>query len=149
LVQTPIEIVQIFEWTHGTREIWLDGRKIPDDLDPRWFGYSVGHWEGNTLAVHSAGYNDKTWLDQIGNPHDENMTLDERIDHPDAVTLQDTMTLTDATVYTAPLVSAKPQVFRLQLPKGRTELEEEFCVPDEEFSFNQNVRDPAGAGVKK
>jgi hypothetical protein len=58
------------------------------------------------------------------------------------------MTLTDPKIYTKPWVSAKPMPFRLQLPKGVTELEEVYCVPSEEQEFNQNVRDPA-AGVKK
>ena len=87
-----------------------------------------------------------TWLDQQGDPHDENMTLDEVITHPDAVTLTDSMTLTDPTVYVAPLTSWKPQTFQLQLPKGVTELEEAFCVPSQEESFNQNTRNRA-AGI--
>ena len=143
-IQTPTKIVQVFEWTHGTREIWLDGRKIPEDLDPRWYGYAVGHWEGNTLVVDSRGYNDKTWLDRFGDPHSEDMTLQERYAHPDAMAVQLTTTLTDPKVYTQPWVSAKPQVYQLQLPKDTTELEEVYCVPSEEESFNRSVRDAAG-----
>ncbi len=143
-VQTPSKIIQIFEWTHGLREIWLDGRKIPDDVDPRWFGYAVGHWEGSTLVVESAGYNDKTWLDRFGDPHSDEMKMEERYAHPDAVTMSLTTTLTDPKVYTKPWVSAKPQVYQLQLPKGVTELEEVYCVPSEENAFNQSVRNAAG-----
>lgn len=143
-VQTPTKIVQIFEWTHGTREIWLDGRKIPQDTDPRWYGYAVGHWEGNTLVVDSAAYNDKTWLDRFGDPHSEDMTMQERYSHPDALTLQLTTTLNDPKVYTKPWVSAKPAVYALQLPKGVTELEEVYCVPSEEGAFNKSVREGAG-----
>jgi hypothetical protein len=143
-VQTPVKILQIFEWTHGMREIWLDGRKIPEDADPRWFGYAVGHWEGNTLVVESGAYNDKTWLDGIGDPHDENMTLVERYSHPDSLTLNLDSTLTDPTVYTKPWTGAKPEVYKLQQPKNITELEEEYCVPSEENSFNDHVRDVNG-----
>lgn len=143
-IQTPLKIVQIFEWTHGTREIWLDGRKIPDDVDPRWFGYAVGHWEGSTLVVDSAGYNDKTWLDRFGDPHSEDMTMEERYAHPDAMTLELTTTLNDPKVYTKPWVSAKPEPYKLQLPKGVTELEEVYCVPSEENAFNESVRNAAG-----
>lgn len=148
IVMTPNKIWQIFEWSRANREIWMDGRKIPEDIDPRWYGYAVGHWEGNKLMVHSAAYRPETWLDQAGDPHDENMTLDEVFEHPDAVTLLDTMTLTDPTVYVSPLVSWKPQKFNLQLPKGVTELQEELCVPSEEESFNTNTRDRA-AGIAK
>ena len=148
IVQVPNKIWQIFEWQRTNREIWLDGRQIPEDADPRYYGYAVGHWEGNTLVVHSAAYNDKTWLDNQGQPHDENMTIDEKFVHPDATTIQDTMTITDPTVYVAPLVSAKPSVFSLQLPKGLTELREEYCVPSEEQEFNQNDRDRAAGTAK-
>lgn len=149
LVQTPNEIVQIFEWTHGLREIWLDGRKIPPDADPRWYGYAVGHWEGNSLIVDSAAYNEKTWLDMEGHPHSEDMTMHEVFTHPDAVTLNLTMTINDPTVYTKPMTSAKPMVFQLQLPKGKVELREEYCVPSEEESFNQYDRNPAGGVAQK
>lgn len=148
-IQTPNEIVQLFEWNFAVRQIWMDGRKIPPDADPRWFGYAVGHWDGDTLVVDSAAYNDKTWLDGFGDPHSEDMTLQERWEHPDAMTLQVTMTLTDPKIYTKPLVSAKPLVFHLQLPKGLTELEEDYCVPSEEESFNEHVRNPAGGLTEK
>jgi len=147
-VQLPNEIVQLFEWNFAVRQIWMDGRKIPADADPRWFGYAVGHWDGNDLVIDSAAYNEKTWLDGFGYPHSEDMTLQERWQHPDALTLQVSMTLTDPKIYTKPWVSAKPMPFRLQLPKGVTELEEVYCVPSEEQEFNQRVRDPA-AGVSK
>ena len=65
-------------------------------------------------------------------------------DLPDAVTLQETMTLTDPKFYTKPWVSAKLQTFNLQLPKGVTELNEAYCVPSEEQEFNNNTRNPAG-----
>jgi hypothetical protein len=147
IVQLPNEIWQIFEWTRANREIWTDGRKIPEDADPRWYGYAVGHRDRNTLVVHSADYNDKAWFDREGHPRDENMTMDEIIVHPDALTLQDTMTITDPTVYSAPVVS-KPWVFKLQLPKGVTELREEYCVPSEEESFNEDTRNRAGGTAK-
>jgi hypothetical protein len=147
IIQLPKEIWQIFEWTRANRQIWMDGRQIPEDADPRWYGYAVGHWDGNTLVVHSAVYNDRAWFDREGHPHDENMTIDEKFEHPDAMTLNDTMTITDPTVYVAPVVS-KPWVFKLQLPKGVTELREEYCVPSEEESFNQNDRDRAAGTAK-
>lgn len=144
-VQTPVKLVQIFEWTHATREIFLDGRKLPVDPDPRWYGYAVGRWEGDTLVINSNGYDDRTWLDSLGYPHTDEMTLEERWRHPDAETLEVTMTLTDPKAYTKPWVGGK-QTFKLQLPKGVTILEEAYCVPSEEESFNTQVRNPAGAG---
>jgi len=150
MVQLPNKIWQLFEWDRTSREIWMDGRKLPEDIDPRWYGYAVAHWDGNTLVVDSNSYqsDDKTWLDALGDPHSENMTMQEKFTHPDAVTLQETMTINDPTIYTAPWVSAKLQTFQLQLPKGVTELEEAYCVPSEEQSFNEHTRNPAG-GVGK
>lgn len=148
-IQTPTKIVQLFEWNFAVRQIFMDGRKIPPDADPRWFGYAVGHWDGDALVVDSAAYNDKTWLDGMGDPHSEDMTLQERWEHPDAMTLQVTMTLTDPKIYTKPWVSAKPMVFKLQLPRGVTEMEEAYCVPSEEEYFNEHVRNPAGGVTKQ
>lgn len=149
LVQTPKQIVQIFEWTHGLRQIWLDGRTIPPDADPRFYGYAVGHWDGNNLIVDSGHYDATTWLDMIGDPHSEDMTIHEVFSHPDALTLNVSMTINDPAIYAQPLVGKAPMVFQLQLPKERVELREEYCVPSEEQSFNAHDRDPAGLGTAK
>ena len=77
------------------------------------------------------------------------MTLQERWRRVDYETLELTMTLKDPEYYTAPWVSAKPQIFKLQLPVDRTIIGEEFCVPSEEQAFNENVRNMAGAGNKQ
>ena len=53
------------------RQILTDGRDLPKDPNPTWMGYSVGRWEGDTLVVSSAGFNDQTWLDYNGHPHTE------------------------------------------------------------------------------
>ena len=50
------------------RQIYMDGRKLPVDPQPAWLGYSVGKWEGDTLVVDAAGFNDKSWLDVAGPP---------------------------------------------------------------------------------
>lgn len=144
MIQLPFKIVQIMEWDHTSREIWLDGRKMPDDIDPRWYGYAIGKWDGNTLVVDSQFYDSRTWLDALGNPHTEDMTMQEKFTHPDALTITETMTINDPKFYTKPWVSAKPQTFQLQLPKGPTELQEQYCVPSEEQEFNNNTRNPAG-----
>jgi hypothetical protein len=144
MIQLPNKILQMLEWDHSSREIWMDGRKMPDDIDPRWYGYAIGHWDGNTLVVDSAFYDDRTWLDALGDPHTDDMTMQEKYTHPDAMTLTETMTINDPKFYTKPWVSAKPQTFGLQLPKGVTELAEAYCVPSEEQEFNNNTRNPAG-----
>src|SRR5271155_2893787 len=61
------------------REIHLDGRPLPKDPNPDWMGYSVGHWEGDTLVIVTAGFNDRTWLDDLGHPHTEALRITERL----------------------------------------------------------------------
>jgi hypothetical protein len=136
-------VLQLFEWNRVLREIWTDGQELPKDPDPKWLGVAVGKWEGDTFVVNSVGFDDRTWLDHFGNPHSDEMRLEERYRRTAFDTLELTMTLTDPKTYTKPWVSDK-LVFRLQ-PKDK--IREEFCVPSEEAAFNQGVRNPAG-GVK-
>src|SRR5688572_18947310 len=70
-IQTPDRLIQVFQWHRALREIWLDGRNLPKDFNPsirRWYGYSAGRWEGNTLVVETTGFDDRAWLDQHGYP---------------------------------------------------------------------------------
>jgi len=147
-IQTPRKILQSFDWTHNYREIWTNNITLPEDADPRWYGWAVGKWVGDTFVITSKGYNSKTWLDNAGHPHTENMTMEERWTRTAYDTLEFTVKLNDPEYYTAPWVSAKPQVFKLQMPVDRTIIGEEFCVPSEEEDFNENVRNMAGAGKK-
>jgi hypothetical protein len=147
-IQNSRKIMQAFDWTHNYREIWTNNITLPEEPDPRWYGWAVGKWEGDTLVVTSKGYNEKTWLDSAGNPHTENMTMEERWTRTAYDTLELITKINDPEYYTAPWVSAKPQVFKLQLPIDRSIIGEEFCVPSEEEFFNENIRNLAGAGKK-
>jgi hypothetical protein len=144
ILQVPGRVLQFFEWNHMWRTIWTDGRKLPEDPDPRWFGYSVGRWEADTFIVNSLGFDDRTWLDQFGNPYSDEMRLEERWRRV-GDTLELTMTLTDPKTYTKPWVSEK-KVFR---PQPKEEIREEICVPSIEEEFNRRTRNPAaGLPVK-
>jgi hypothetical protein len=150
---TKDRLIEHAEWTDQWREIWMDGRKLPDDPDlQRWYGYSIGRWDGNTLVVDSFGYDDRTWLDYYGYPHSDQMRLEERYRRiaPDRIEFE--LTVTDPEIYTKPWVSDK-KVLR-KMPPERTTLNgwygmlEDKCVPTEEADFNKKVRDPA-AGIAK
>ena len=147
-IQTPRKILQTFDWTHNYREIWTNNITLPEDPDPRWYGWAVGKWQGDTFVITSKGYNPKNWLDNFGHPQSENMTMEERWTRTAYDTLELTMKINDPDYYKAPWVSAKPQVFKLQLPVDRSVIGEEFCVPSEEEAFNENVRNLAGTGKK-
>jgi hypothetical protein len=150
LIQLPNKIVQIFEWAHGTREIYIDGRKLPDpdDADPLWYGYAVGKWDGDSFVVDSTGYDERAWIDSEGDPRSESGHIHEVFKHPDAMTLELNMTVDDPKAYAKQWAGGK-QTYHLQLPKGVTMIKEEYCVSDEELSFNDNVRNPAGGNLTK
>jgi hypothetical protein len=94
VVQTPNLLLMLFSGTLY-REIFTDGRGLPKDPNPDWMGYSVGHWEGDTLVIESAGFNDRTWIDFEGHPHTEALHLTERLWRPDFGHLEIRRTLVD------------------------------------------------------
>ena len=147
-IQTPRKILQSFDWTHNYREVWTNNITLPEDPDSRWYGWAVGKWQGDTLVITSKGYNPKNWLDNFGHPQSENMTMEGRWTRTAYDTLELTMKINDPDYYKGPWVSAKPQVYKLQLPVDRSIIGEEFCVPSEEEAFNENVRNLAGTGKK-
>jgi hypothetical protein len=144
-IQTADRVVEFFEWMHVYRTIWTDGRKLPEDPDPSRLGYSIGRWDGDTLVVNSAGFVDSTWVDHFGDPHSDQMRIEERYRRTSHDALEMTLTLIDPKIYTRPWVSDKKE-FRLE-PK--TELQEIFCVPSEEEAFNRRMRDPAAGKVSR
>ncbi len=145
MIPTPANdrIIERFEWTWDNREIWLDGRKIPniDDYLPRYNGYSTGHWEGDTLVVTSTGFDDRQWLDQYGYPISDHAVLEERWVRPSPNRLRVQLTLTDPTLYTKPWKSSL-KVWTL-IPKdkmsvgGWSGILEDRCVPSDESFFNK------------
>lgn len=145
VIQIPGRILLFFESDHVHREIWMDGRGLPKDPDPTWYGYSIGKWDGDTLVVDTAGFNDKSWIDGWGNVHSDEMHVVERYRRVDQNTLELTMTLDDPKAYTNQLVSGM-KVFKLH-PKY--ELIESLCVPEDESSFLERVREPAMEKPKK
>ncbi|HET6145259.1 MAG TPA: hypothetical protein VFE02_17250 [Candidatus Acidoferrales bacterium] len=102
IVQTPKEVIEIFEYDHNVRHIFIDGRKHPDDLTPTYNGHSIGHWEGDTLVVDTVGMNGKLWLDRLGHPESDQMHIVERIQRVDDKTLQVDLTFDDPKAYPKP-----------------------------------------------
>jgi hypothetical protein len=94
IVQTPHLLLMLWEGTLY-REIFMDGRGLPEDPNPDWMGYSVGHWEGDTLVIESSGFNDRTWLDDAGHPHTEQLRVTERIRRPNFGHLEVVRTMVD------------------------------------------------------
>jgi hypothetical protein len=143
-VVLPNRVIQFFEWNHVWRTIWTDGRQLPADPDLTWYGYSVGHWEGDTLVVDTIGLDDRTWLDQYGDPFTADIKVQERWRRVND-TIELNMTITDPATYTKPWVSDK--IVWRKAPKQ--ELREEVCAPIDEQFFNENLRNPAGGKTGK
>jgi hypothetical protein len=145
-VQAPGRVLQFFEREHEWRPIWTDGRSLPEDADPAWYGRAIGHWEGDyTLVVESAGFNDKTWLSPAGYPHSEDMRVTERYQRADHDTILYDISVADPKAYTRPIVGPR-KTFKLR-PHG--EIEEFPCVWSEENSFTKRIREPAAAKTTK
>jgi hypothetical protein len=103
IIQTSKEIVIIYEANHGLRQIYTDGRPLPKgDPDPWWYGYSVGHWDGDTLVVETTGYRDDVWLDVQGTPLTSAGKTTERFRRPYFGTMQIDITIDDPKAYTKP-----------------------------------------------
>lgn len=103
VIQTPDVLVILYEASMGIRQIFTDGRAIPaDDPQPWWYGYSVGHWEGDTLVVVTRGLREDGWLDVFGTPLTDAATLTERFRRPTYGRLEIDITVDDPKAYTAP-----------------------------------------------
>ncbi len=126
IVQTPDRVVMLYESWHIFRSIPTDGRSHPKDLDPTWFGNSVGKWDGDTLVIDVAGLNDKTSLDTNGHPHSDQLHLIERLRRTGPKTMSYEVTVDDPKTYTQPWKQSR--VFNLQ---PGLELMEYVCLENE------------------
>lgn len=126
-VQTPSLIVVLYQGTTNSvhRTIFTDGRPLPSDPTPNWMGYSVGHWEGDTLVVETAGFTDRSWLDIEGHPHSDALHIIERFRRRDFGHMDLEMTIDDPKTFTHP--------FSFKIPKTLlpdTDLLESVCEND-------------------
>lgn len=146
IISIPGRVLMFFEKDHGWRQIWTDGRTLPEDPpELRFDGYSVGRWEGDTFIVESSGFNDELWLDYYGDPHSEELRLTERYRRVDQNTLSIAVTIVDPKAYTKPWVG-KPIHYR---SRPNVEIGEWYCTIEDEARFNEKVRFPTFVGDKK
>lgn len=99
-IQTPTMMVQVFEYPSAVRFIPMDGRPLPSDPDPSWMGTAVGRWEGDTLVIESAGYNDKTEVHSF--MHTESLHVIEKFKRMENGNLQYEVTVEDPNVWAGP-----------------------------------------------
>jgi len=126
IVQTPRLILILYEENTVFRQIFLDGRKLPQDAEPRWMGYSTGRWDGDTLVVDTVGFNDRSWLDRLGHPHSEGLHVIERFRRRDIGHLDVEVTIDDPKAYRKPIAYTQRQTL---VPYE--DLLEYFCAENE------------------
>jgi hypothetical protein len=137
LVSEPIKIVQaprltmvLYEAPNAHRQIYTDGRGLPEEISlTTFYGYSAGHWEGDTLVVETTGFNDKTLLDGMGHPHSEALRTTERFRRRDFGHLDYEITFDDPKMYTRPFTVRIPHDL---LPDS--DVFENFCVNEKDLT---------------
>jgi hypothetical protein len=127
IVQTPREIVMLFEHPDPPRQIHTDGRPLPKDPEPSWQGTSSGRWHGQTLVVETIGFNGRSWLDVIGHPRSESMRLTERYSRRDFGHMDVEMTFDDPKLYTRPFTVKLP----MRLIPDSSDVFEDVCAENE------------------
>ena len=102
ILNLPNMTVILYEAVHSYRQIFTDGRPLPTDPNPAWFGYSVAAWEGAEFVVRTAGFNDEVWLDNFGHPATANLRVTERFRRKDFGHMDVEITIDDPKAYTKP-----------------------------------------------
>jgi hypothetical protein len=125
-IHNPKLLVLLYEVNAMYRQIFIDGRPFPEDMNPTWNGYSVGHWEGDTLVVETRGFRDNLWIDTGGSPMSDVAKMTEKIRRPNYGTLELEITIDDPKVYTRPFTVNLVEDLELD-----TELADEFCLENE------------------
>ena len=161
ILQTPDNVVILYEFNKKWRVIWTDGRQLskdpenptwgePDPPESRWWGYSVGKWvDDYTFVVESNGFDDRTWLDNGGRSHSDALHVTEQYRRTDLKHLEMTITIDDPTMYTKPWVALK-LLLRLQAPSF--DIHEMECAPMETDAYNkamQFTNSPVGSDSGK
>jgi hypothetical protein len=126
IVQVPGLVLFLTERNASYRQVFTDGRPLPQDPNPSWNGNSTGHWEGDTLVVETNGFLDGQWLDRAGSPLTDAAKMTEKIRRPNYGTLEIELTVDDPKAYTKPWTIQVTQALMLD-----TELLDYICLENE------------------
>ncbi len=138
ILQTPQSVVLLYQFGKIWRVVWTDGRELPKDPEPRWFGYSVGKWvDDRTLVVQTARMDERTWIDRAGRPHSSDLRVEERFHRLDRDHLELTVTIDDPKMYTRPWVALDKLVFELQ--PSSFDIRETIWAPSEFGEYNKLI----------
>jgi len=140
-------MLMLFEQQRVWRDVWMDGRELPKKVDARgapdsrFYGYSVGHWDGDsTFVVDTTGLDPRSWLDEQGHPHTSDAHLQERWTRLDQYNLQVKVTVDDPKFYTKPF-----QIFQTNYYWMKDQdFEETMCVPSEAIEYRDRLAKASG-----
>jgi hypothetical protein len=142
VAQTPDQVLMLYEYQKVWRAIWTDGRELPKDPESRWYGYSVGHWQDDyTFVVDTVGLDERTWLDNAGDPHSADMHVEETYHRVDQDTLELTVKIDDPKAYKEPWFGLNK--FILHRQRSSFDIREMICAPSEVEEYRKEVAEPA------
>jgi hypothetical protein len=143
-IQTPKLLVILYEASYGIRQIFLDGRPLPNnDPEPWYYGYSTGRWEGDTLVVETSGFRDDGWLDIVGTPMTDQAKMTERFRRVSYGRMEIDITVDDPKAYSKPWTVRHNQVF---MPDQ--EIIEFICEENQRFGPQPGLGPAAGTPKK-
>ena len=141
ILQTPLKVLILYEFDRIWRVIWTDGRELPKDPEPRWFGYSVGKWvDDYTLVVETNGTDERSWLDLVGRPHTADLRVEERFHRVDNDHLEWTVLIDDPKMYTKPWLAMDK--FPMKLLPPDFDVREMICSPSESAEYDKLIGNP-------
>ena len=135
-MQNKKYVAELFEQNTWFHVIYIDGREHPKNLEPTWFGHSIGKWDGDTLVVDTIGFNGKTRLDTIGHPHSDQLHVIERFTLTDPDHMNYEITIDDPKYYTKPFKNTR---LFTQMKPGQELIE---------YSCEENNRDYTEGHIK-
>ena len=147
LIHTPVQLVMLYQYDRLWRSIWTDGRALPKDPDPHWYGYSTGKWvDDYTFQIQTVGMDERTWLDNAGRPHSEDLHVIEEFHRIDRDHLELSVTIDDPKYYSTPWVALDRLPFHLM--PANYDMQDMICAPSEVNSYNKLHANPGGTKGK-
>jgi len=137
--QNKNQVQIVYQNSQAWRNIWADGRELPKEtLEPRWYGYSVGKWiDDYTFVVQTTGLDERTWIDNAGRPHSDELMVQETFHRVNHNIMELTLTINDPKMYTTPWNALDK--FTLRLQPEWFDIREQICSASEAADYNKTV----------
>jgi len=148
----PNRILIAYEQQRVWREIWMDGRQLPKQVDvkgapdSKYYGFSVGHWEDDyNYVIDTTGFDERIWIDELGHPQSSMAHVQERYTRVDQYNMKLTATVDDPKFYTKPWTVITADFYWMK----NQEFSEWFCIPSEGIEYRDSLSKPSGVQILK